>query len=332
MKPKYSLIISGPTASGKTELSLEIAKTLEKRFGKKTQIVNADVGQFYTPLSIGTAKPDWQNMPVRHHLFGILDDPKDLNVVSYRKIIIDTVDSIWREGEIPIIVGGSLFYIKSLFFPPMLGTNEHARVKSEPGNWDKLYEIDPERAMAIHPNDSYRINRALALWKQTGKKPSELEPEFDPPFSARIIFIDLDRELLYKRINLRTEQMIGLSDSGDSWIEETKGLKSTEWERFLKQKKLIGYPEIFDWIDCGEKVEQIPDLIKLIQVKTRNYAKRQITFWKKFRNLLLPPFAGATSFCETLTIDSVDNTQITAIIEHVVRDLQRGEKKNDFFI
>jgi len=198
------------------------------------------------------------------------------------------------------VVGGSLFYIKSLLYPANEfvtdGLSPEALAKGEAGSdcvrrslvrrpeggWEKLYSIDPERARSIDPKDEYRINRALAIWEQTGKKPSEFKPKFDPGFNARIVFIALPRDVLFDRINKRTEEMIKTL----GWVDEVRGLRGTPWEEFLKRKKLIGYPEIFDFLERGAKQEDLQALITLIQQKTRQYAKRQVTFWKKFRTLL----------------------------------------------
>ena len=106
------LIISGPTASGKTNLSEKIAQEFDG------EIINADVGQFYVPLSIGTAKPDWKNSPLKQHLFDIIDEPVNFNVSRYRELVFDKVNEIWAQNAIPILVGGSGFYLKSLFQAP----------------------------------------------------------------------------------------------------------------------------------------------------------------------------------------------------------------------
>ena len=146
----YLLIIAGPTASGKTALSEKIANSFA------CEIINADVGQFYKPLSIGTAKPDWENQQVRHNLFDIIDEPEDLSVFKYRKLVLDKANQIWEQGKLPIVVGGSLFYLKSLFFPPQelereQESNKKNKIKKEDDNlWEVLNKIDPERAKKIH--------------------------------------------------------------------------------------------------------------------------------------------------------------------------------------
>ena len=113
---KYMIIIYGPTAVGKTDAAFKIAEHIS------AEIINADVGQFYTPLLIGTAKPDWKKSPVPHHLFDILDEPKDLTVAQYRELLIPVLDEIWRRNNIPIIVSGSGFYLTYIFFPPEANT------------------------------------------------------------------------------------------------------------------------------------------------------------------------------------------------------------------
>lgn len=341
----YLFFISGPTASGKTDLSLKIAKELRDTIGLNSQIINADVGQFYYELSVGTAKPDWRNMPVKHHLFDVLNSPNELNVFSYRKMVIDVARQVAKEGDLPIIVGGSLFYLQSIFFPPLqslqsIGCESDSEQrdgrlvetklseKERKDFWRKLNEIDPDRAKEIHPNDTYRLVRALDIWEKTGKKPSDYEPNFDPPCHARISFIDLCRETLFDRINRRTSQMV--LESG--WIDEAKKLKGSAWETFLQVKKLIGYPEIFSWIEEGENEEAVDDLVKEIQKKTRHYGKRQITFWKKFQNLLL--YYGRTSplICRAETIHSAGEADAKKMCVKIVQDLeqiktkQRGER------
>jgi len=323
----HLLIISGPTASGKTDLSVQIAHGLSKTRRAETrraEIINADVGQFYTKLSVGTAKPDWKKMPVPHHLFDVLDEPKDLNVCEYRKMVLEKTKEIWKRGNLPIVVGGSLFYIKSLFFPPLESSEKTSEGKGasdkpfhrlsckEGGEeetwWAKLNAIDPKRAEQIHPNDTYRIKRAIAIWKKTGKKPSEFEPVMAPEFTATMIFINLPREELFKRIDQRTKEMI---ESGD-WSREARNIMNSEWSDFLKTKKLIGYPEIFDWIENGCREENLPRLVRDIQTKTRHYAKRQVTFWKKFRKIL----------CDTKIFDlsKIDEKSIKNVIESVEDD------------
>ncbi|MBU1008364.1 tRNA (adenosine(37)-N6)-dimethylallyltransferase MiaA [Candidatus Dependentiae bacterium] len=311
----YILFVTGPTASGKTDFSIKLAERLSMKFGVQAEIINADTGQFYTKLSIGTAKPDWRALSIKHHLFDIVDTPKNFNVVAYRDLLMKTARSIQTQGKLAIVVGGSLFYIRSLFWPPKeeLGAITRSDVT---GSYERLQQVDPERANAINPGDTYRIQRALAIWDATGKKPSEYEPEFKPNFHSRIVFIDLPRELIYERINERTKQMIDHKNGG--WIEEVERMQGTPWEDFLKEKKLIGYPDILSWLESGGDKTV---LTALIQQKTRKYAKRQVTFWKKFRTILDVCAKKSSYLCRTGAVDRTDDVVVEDIVMLVEKDL-----------
>lgn len=267
----FIIIVSGPTASGKTSFADKIAAEFNG------EIVNADTGQFYTPFSIGTAKPNWKNSKIPQHLFDILNEPKTLTVVEYKHLILNKITEISKKGKIPIIVGGSLFYLKSLYFPPKENLIIDDKKRELHYSWNFLNKIDPDRAMEIHPNDSYRIERALNIWRDFGIKPSSLKPNFNPPFKSLFLFIKPSREILNNRIMLRTDLML---DNG--WIKEVTPFIGTEWEPFFKKNGLIGYNEIVKWIKSGKKKAAAGSLKNLINIKTRQYAKRQITFWRSF--------------------------------------------------
>lgn len=265
----FFIIIHGPTGVGKTDFILNLGKTFP------IEIINCDIGQMYKPLSIGTAKPDWQNEPIVHHLFDIITTPTNYSVVEYRKDVQKKIEEVAARGRIPVLVGGSGFYGKSLFFPPI---EENLDILSVTGTWQDLEKVDPERAKTIHKNDAYRINRALSL-NAAGKKASQSVPFYNPLGSNFLVaYLYKDRQILYEQINQRVKSMI---EKG--WIEEVVRLKDTEWEHFLKKKKLIGYPEILEYLEGNINKET---LISTIQKKTRNYAKRQETFWKMFKKSL----------------------------------------------
>ncbi|KKP35411.1 MAG: tRNA dimethylallyltransferase [candidate division TM6 bacterium GW2011_GWF2_32_72] len=277
---KTLLIISGPTGVGKSDLAEKIAAQVGG------EIVNADMGQFYEPIGIGTAKPNWKESKIPHHLFDIINQPKNLTVYEYRNLLFNKLNELWEKGRLPILVGGSSFYLKSLFYPPLdIPENESAFCKLEDLDvtWETLNSIDPKRAEDIESNDIYRINRALELWCKTGKKPSELEPEFDVNFPSEFHFIYVlrDRAELYNRINLRTRQMLN-----EGWIQEVQNILGTSWEDFLNEKKLIGYPDIIDYLTQQKNIANKEDLIEIISKKTRNYAKRQIIFWRMLKSKL----------------------------------------------
>jgi len=279
LKQKFIIIIFGPTAVGKSSFAESIACKIP------SQIINCDIGQFYTPLSIGTAKPDWKSSDIKQHLFDIIDEPKYFDVCQYRNMLFKQAEKIWQDNEIPILVGGSGFYLKSLFFPPVdqcLQTEEE--IPKEIGDenlWEALHKIDPKRAAEIDKNDTYRIKRALNIWEKTGKKPSEFVPTFDFPSNFLFIFLNRDRKELYERINQRVLQMI---DEG--LVPEVEALLGTEWESFLHKKKIIGYNAILEYLQGNQTKENLQRAIESIQQRTRNYAKRQITFWKSFEKQL----------------------------------------------
>ncbi len=268
------ILLQGPTGVGKTDIILEIARHLP------IEIVNCDVGQFYEPFSIGTAKPDWKNETISHHLFDIVREPENFTVIQYREKIFETMQALWARNVIPVLVGGSGFYGKSLFFPPR---GEPTVVEITQGTWQELEAADPVRASQIHPNDTYRIGRALSILKNSSYKASTIPPLFDPlAGKALVIFLTRDREELYARINARTEQMMK-----EGWIEEVKQLMGTPWENFLERKKLIGYTNIIEYLKVGLFTsEQKALMIAKIQQETRHYAKRQLTFWRMFKRML----------------------------------------------
>jgi len=292
----YLVIIFGPTGVGKTDVALKLAQSLP------AEIVNIDVGQFYTPFSIGTAKPDWKNEPVTHHLFDIINTPEDFTVSEYRKKFLEVVKEIWKRHHLPIVVGGSAYYVHSLLFPPRAGTFDSSKDFDSSDDvsmlWEKLNNIDPKRAQQINKNDLYRIKRALEIWHTTGKKPSEFEPFYDPPSPYTLICLTRDRDDLYERINNRTEQMIKAG-----WIDEVKSLKSTPWESFLKSKKLIGYLELLEHLD-GKM--DLNETISIIQQETRNYAKRQIIFWRRLEKQLKNEKLSNLTRIDTINLTSCD--------------------------
>ena len=271
-KPLF-LVISGPTGVGKTALVEALGAHLP------LSIINADMGQMYAPLSIGTAKPDLKKSVSEQYLFDILDEPRSCTVKEYRAKALPLITSLWQTDYLPTFVGGSLFYLHSLFFPQHeLPINNEVTMSGDQG-WDTLREIDPERAEEIHSHDTYRIQRALELYYATGKKPSTFKPTYNPPGYYLFIWCMRERKELYERIDERVTQMIE-----QGWIEEVVALQSTPWESFLRTKKIIGYDDILEYLQKGGSKQA---LIDRIAQKTRHYAKRQIIFWRRFNHQLL---------------------------------------------
>jgi len=294
MKQRY-ILIHGPTGVGKSATIDSIGESLS------IEVVNCDVGQFYQALSIGTAKPDWQNAAVPHHLFDIIQQPQDFSVVEYRDLIKAKIEEIWQRGNTPVLVGGSGFYGKSLFFPPSVDGEEKESCIQD-NAWELLHALDPVRAKNIHKNDGYRLGRALSILRSTGKSPSSYVPEFNPlPGDCLVLFLTRERQELYARINARTYEMFN-----EGWIQEVQKLKSTPWENFLERKKLIGYTDILGYIKEGhcDDDDALQQLITIIQQRTRNYAKRQETFWKTYRKALEPYFKESGSMVAQIDLSS----------------------------
>ena len=274
-KDPFIIVIYGPTGVGKTDLALKLGSHLP------VEIINMDVGQLYTPLSIGTAKPDWRSSPIAHHLFDVISAPINITAVRYRALVEEKIKAIQARGNIPLLVGGSGFYLKSLLFPPSeqstsIGIDEkYSTITDSVALWNELHAVDQLRAQAIHPHDSYRIKRALTIWEKTGRLPSEQKPIYDPVAPLFIVHLTREREQLYQRINERVHAMI---DQG--WVDEVAQLKDTPWEPFLLTKKLIGYDDILDYLAGKRTPERWTQTVDAIQKKSRHYAKRQETMWR----------------------------------------------------
>jgi len=294
------LIIFGPTGAGKTDLALRIAEHIP------SEIVNMDVGQFYTPLSIGTAKPNWHTSSVAHHLFDIINEPKHLTVIGYRDKLHEVLNTIWRNKKLPIIVGGSGFYLKSLFFPPRMteiGTSPKEHCLLHTDLWKSLQIIDPIRAAQLDKNDTYRIKRALEIWHITGQLPSEYAPLYKPLANYFLVFAMREKHDLYTRINDRVVQMI---DHG--WLDEVKALQKTDWVPFIQAKKIIGYDDILRYLTGNQTEQNFLNTIKIIQKRSRNYAKRQHTFWRMLEKKLKGAFLKNTK--QAAAIESVNLTLV----------------------
>lgn len=207
--------------------------------------------------------------------------------------------SLWARSVTPLIVGGSSFYLQSIFFPPISETysetctktfaqetlDKELKALSNEQLWHYLYELDPERAKAVHPQDRYRIERALQLFAQ-GKKPSLLVPRFEPPGTCAFYFLTREKDDLYKRINERVDAMLA-----QGWLDEVKKL-DTDWKNFLVRKKLIGYPELIEFLNNAQSLQgdaythELKGVADQIKSKTRVYAKRQLTFWRMLKKKL----------------------------------------------
>lgn len=304
MNKEKIIIISGPTGVGKSDFAEKLAVCIDG------EIVNADQGQLYEPLTIGTAKPDWKNSSLKQHLFDVVTEPHNFSNAAYQKMVQQTIDDIQARGKRAIVVGGTGFYYQMLLFEytqasldPRVQLGELRRASKPqdsslgyPKTWEHLHEIDPIRAAQIHPNDQYRIERALEIFYTSGALPSQLGLVYMPYKPYHLIHVTRATDDLYARINQRTDIMMQ-----QGWLEEVAQL-SPKWKDFVRTKKIIGYDDILEYQECRITYQE---LIARIQQKTRNYAKRQKTY---FRSLLKKiPRSEQVNVAEIdLTLSSVD--------------------------
>ena len=275
------VVICGPTASGKTSLSIELAKKING------EIVSADSMQIYKEMNIGTAKPTIEEMQgIKHYLLDFVSPEERYSVADYKKDAKMAIREIINKGKTPIVVGGTGLYIDSLIYEieyPYIEFDEEYRRKLEKRvkieGLESLYkeagEIDQLAIQKISPNDEKRILRILEIYKATGKTKTqqEIESRKNPvEYDYKVFALNWDRELLYERINKRVDLMIhkGL-------IEEVKGILESH-NKFPTAMQGLGYKEVVQYLN-GEISEL--EMIDKIKMETRRYAKRQLTWFRK---------------------------------------------------
>ena len=280
---KKILIICGATASGKTDLAVQCAKLLN------SEVISADSMYIYKNLNVGTAKPTIDEMQgVKHHLIDVVSPFDSFTVSDYKSLATPIIDNLIKNGKIPVVCGGTGFYINSILYDLSYGNgNENTAVREKykkmaeiNGNlavYETLKKVDPESAEKLHPNDVKRVIRALETF-ENGTKKSDIKDDFTPKYDYNAYYIDHEREVLYNRINRRVDLMIS-----NGLIDEIKQLQNLGITREHQCMQAIGYKEILDYLDGFITLEQAIDNVKL---NTRHYAKRQITFFKRLPNLI----------------------------------------------
>ncbi len=278
---KKIIAVAGPTASGKTALAVEIAK----RVGG--EVVSCDSMQIYKGMDIGTAKPDEKEMcGIPHHMIDIISPDQRYSVADFAEHARQCIEDILSRGKVPVLAGGTGLYMDSVInntgFVELEGDPEFCREMMElslaEGNeavHRKLQEIDPEAAENIHPNNLRRVIRALEVCKITGKTFTLVNHESrrEAVYDALIFGIEVDRPVLYERINLRVDRMIekGL-------VSEVKNL----WEKGIGKDstaiQAIGYKELIDFLEDNCSFDEAVEKIKM---ESRRYAKRQLTWFKR---------------------------------------------------
>ena len=282
------IVICGATASGKTALSVSLAKALNG------EIISADSMLVYKGLNIGTAKPSQEEMDgIPHHLIDVVNPTEAFSVSDYENMALPIVERLLNEGKTPIICGGTGFYINSLLYKSQfgnVGADEAVRAKYEKlaEEMGKEYvhailkEKDPESAEKLHYNDLKRVIRALEIYDVTGKAKSEQQDKPIPRFDFVAFSIEYSRETLYERINQRVDIMFE-----QGLVSEVQALLDNGVDEEMQCMQGIGYKEVAEGLRIGASEEEIKELIKK---NTRNYAKRQQTFFKRMENhVYLPP-------------------------------------------
>ncbi len=278
-KPKI-VVICGPTGVGKTSVAIEAAEEFSG------EIINADSMQIYTYMDIGTAKPTLDEQArITHHLIDIVSPDESFDAAMYAKMASESITSLGKQNILPFVVGGTGFYIKALLHGLFMEGNSDPNIRKRLKNeleiygadhlYSRLKRHDPTAAQKIHSNDTYRIIRALEIYEITGKTISEYHEEHrfqKDLFRTLTIGLDMNREMLYDRINSRVDAMIeaGLE-------QEVKGLLSLGYTEDLKPMQSIGYRHMADYINGRLSWDEA---LLTLKRDTRRYAKRQMTWFK----------------------------------------------------
>lgn len=281
MQKEKVIVICGPTASGKTALSIELAKKIDG------EVVSCDSMQIYKDMDIGTAKPTKEEMQgIKHYLIDFVSPDERYSVADYKKDAKKAIKEILEKGKTPIVVGGTGLYIDSLIYEieyQDIKFDETYRKaleeQVEKNGLDMLYEkakkIDPKAIEKISRNDKKRILRILEIYHATGKNKTEQEKESrkkEVEYDYKVYALDWDREKLYERINKRVDIMIE-----QGLIEEVRKIYK-KYEKFPTAMQGLGYKEVVEYIEGNTTKEE---MIEKIKQETRRYAKRQLTWFRK---------------------------------------------------
>ena len=284
---KPLIILTGPTAVGKTKASIGLAKALNG------EIISADSMQVYKYMDIGSAKIRPEEMQgIKHYLVDELEPDEEFNVVRFQQMAKKAMDEIYDKGKIPIVVGGTGFYIQALLYDIDFTENEEdtsyreelEQLASEKGTeylHEMLQEIDSASAKSIHANNVKRVIRALEFYKQTGKKISEhneTERAKESPYDFCYFVLNDDRQLLYDRINSRIDIMLE-----EGLLDEVSALKNKGYTKDMVSMQGLGYKEILDYLNGECSLEEA---IYILKRDTRHFAKRQLTWFRRERDVI----------------------------------------------
>lgn len=281
---KNILVIAGPTATGKTRIAVEVAQKIGG------EIISADSMQVYRGMDIGTAKVTKdETCGVPHHLIDIKDIREPFNVVDYVEAASLVIEDIHRRGKVPIVCGGTGFYIHSLLYGAPQGPPSSAPIRDkltkdieehgpEPF-YHKLVEMDPEYAKTIGLRDKHKIVRALEIIALTGKPVSEIgkkQSDNLKGYAFRCFFLHYPREITYQRIEYRCKQMIQMG-----FLEEVERLEKNGLRENLSARESIGYKQYLAYLDSDHSDEAYDEFVASFKQASRRYAKRQFTWFRK---------------------------------------------------
>ncbi len=284
---KKCIVVAGPTAVGKTELSIKLAKALNGA------VISADSMQIYKGMDIGSAKITKEEMQgIEHYLIDELDPKDEFHVVKFQKMAKHAMKKIYSEGKLPIIVGGTGFYIQAILKDiDFTDTGNETDIRSKyrdyalshgnEGLHELLMQRDPKAAQEIHPNNVKRVIRALEFFDETGSKISdhnEMQHQKKSPYLSAYFVLNDDRQLLYERIDKRVDKMID-----DGLLDEVTRLKERGLCEDDISMKGIGYREFFPYFNQKATFDETVDKIK---TDTRHFAKRQITWFKREKDAI----------------------------------------------
>ena len=286
MKKQQVIVIAGPTASGKTKLAIELAKKING------EIISCDSMQIYKEMNIGTAKPTLEEMQgIPHYMIDIISPEERFSVSDYKTMAEQKIEEVLQKGKVPILVGGTGLYVNSLIYGIEFVEIEYdekyrqeleKRVETE--GLQTLYEeaqqIDEEAMKIISANDKKRILRVLEIFHQTGMtktKQDELSRKNGPKYDYKVFAINIDREILYNRINKRVDQMLE-----DGLIKEVEDIYG-KYNSFPTAMQGIGYKEVVEYLQKNISKEE---MIEKIKQESRRYAKRQLTWFRKNKEII----------------------------------------------
>ena len=288
MTKKPLIILAGPTAVGKTALSIRLAKETG------AEIISADSMQVYRGMDIGSAKITKEEMAgVPHYLVDVLEPEEDFNVVRFQNMAKDAAAEIWSKGKIPLVVGGTGFYIQALLYDIDFTENDgdesyrrelEKKASDEQGAlelYETLRNTDPKSAQEIHPRNIKRIIRALEFYRQTGKKISEhneIQRQKESPYNYAYFVLNDERGRLYERIDRRVDLMME-----QGLLEEVRALRERGVRKDSTAMQGLGYKELYAYLD-GEY--PLDEAVRIIKRDTRHFAKRQITWFKREKNVV----------------------------------------------